>query len=240
LDAQLNAPSFTTIIIEVHIIFQKIASRRARAARNERCRPAIIAPHHIVERPAIRTMLPTQVPGLVGACLLAMTAGPVFGQEIIAGAFAHDVDIGVSGHSREAGADEELGLRTAPWLDAGPWGTLRGYVLGSVNDSGGVDFAAVGLAWRWRPPRPVSRRLYLQLGLGGAAQDGYADPFQRYPDRLDLGSRFLFEPEAMVGWSFSPRWGAEFGWVHISNAGIARHNPGMDDLGARLVYRFGR
>ncbi len=185
-------------------------------------------------------MLRISIACLVGAFAVASTAGSAASQEIIAGAFAHDVNIGVSGRSREAGVDDELGLRTAPWLDAGPWGTLRGYVLGSVNDSGGLDFAAAGLSWRWRPPRPIPRRLYLQLSLGGAAQDGDADPFQRSPDRLDLGSRFLFEPEAMVGWSFSPRWSAELGWVHISNAGIARHNPGMDDLGARLVYRFGR
>lgn len=157
-------------------------------------------------------------------------------QEAFAGLFAHDVNIGVSGHSREAGADEELGLRSGPWLDEGRWGSLRGYLLGSVNDEGGVDFAAAGAAWRWSLPR----RFYVQLGLGAAVQSGYADPFQRYPNKLDLGSRFLFEPELMAGYDLSRRWAAEVGWVHISNAGIAKHNPGMDDLGARLVYRFGR
>jgi hypothetical protein len=185
-------------------------------------------------------MFRTSFAVLLGATLLVTAAGWARGQEVVAGAFAHDVNLGVSGHPREAGLDGELGLRTAPWLDAGSWGTLRGYVFGSVNASGGLDFAAAGLAWRWRPPRPLPRRLYLQLGLGGAAQDGDADPFQRYPNRLDLGSRFLFEPEAMLGWSLSPRLAAELGWAHISNAGIAKHNPGMDDLGARLVFRFGR
>jgi hypothetical protein len=182
-------------------------------------------------------MLPSHLAGaaLLAAAILAAPGG-ASGQEAVAGLFAHDVDIGVSGHSREAGVDEELGLRSGPWVDTGAWGSLRGYVLGSVNDSGGVDFGSAGVAWRWGLPR----RLYIQLGLGGAVQDGYADPFQRYPNKLDLGSRFLFEPELMLGWSLAHRWGMELGWVHISNAGISKHNPGMDDLGARLVYRFGR
>jgi lipid A 3-O-deacylase len=157
-------------------------------------------------------------------------------QEVFAGVFAHDVNIGVSAHSREAGVDEEIGVRSGPWIDAGRWGSLRGYLLGSVNDEGGVDFASAGAAWRWALPR----RFYVQFGVGGAVQSGYADPFQRYPNKLDLGSRFLFEPELMLGRDLFGRWAAEIGWVHISNAGISRHNPGMDDLGARLVYRFGR
>lgn len=176
---------------------------------------------------------------LAGALLamsIAALPAAARAQEAFAGLFAHDVNIGVSAHSREGGADEQLGLRSGPWVDAGPWGSLRGYLLGSVNDEGGVDFASAGAAWRW----PLPRRLYVQLGLGAAVQSGYADPFQRYPNKLDLGSRFLFEPELMLGYDLSRRWAAEIGWVHISNAGISRHNPGMDDLGARLVYQFGR
>jgi lipid A 3-O-deacylase len=176
---------------------------------------------------------------LAGACLaVSISALPAAtrAQEAFAGLFAHDVNIGVSAHSREAGADEQFGLRSGPWVDTGRWGSLRGYVLGSVNDEGGVDFAAAGAAWRWALPRSF----YVQFGLGAAVQSGYADPFQRYPNRLDLGSRFVFEPELMLGYDLSRRWGAELGWAHVSNAGISRHNPGMDDLGARLVYRFGR
>jgi lipid A 3-O-deacylase len=153
----------------------------------------------------------------IAACPMATQS-----QEAFAGLFAHDVNIGVSAHSREAGADEELGLRSGPWIEAGPWGSLRGYVLGSVNDESGVDFAAAGAAWLWTLPR----RLYVQLGVGGAVQSGYADPFQRFPNKLDLGSRFLFEPELMLGHGLSRRWAAEIGWVHISDAGLSRHNPG--------------
>jgi hypothetical protein len=174
--------------------------------------------------------------GLVLSLALSVPPAAANAQEAFLGVFAHDVNIGVSAHSREAGADEQFGLRSAPWVDAGRWGSLRGYVLGSVNDEGGVDFAAVGAAWRWSLPR----RIYAQFGLGAAVQTGYADSFQRYPNRLDLGSRFLFEPELTLGYGLTRRWAAEIGWVHISNAGISRHNPGMDDLGARLLYRFGR
>lgn len=176
----------------------------------------------------------------LAAAIAALGLGavsPAAAQEVFAGVYAHDIDLGITVCCYEAGADIELGGRTAPLVDAGKWGQLRLYALGSVNTSGGVDFGAAGAAWRV----PLSSRLYLQAGLGGAVQDGDADQFQRRPDHLDLGSRVLFEPEATLGWAFSRRWAAELSYVHLSHAQLAGpQNPGMDDLGARLVYRFGR
>ena len=107
--------------------------------------------------------------------------------------------------------------------------------MGSLNTNGGVDFAAGGLEWRLH----ISRRLYIQPALGAAVQDGDADQFQKSPNRLDLGSRFLFEPELSLGYRLSPRWAVELAYVHLSHAQLAGpQNPGMDDLGLRLIYRF--
>jgi hypothetical protein len=172
-----------------------------------------------------------------GALLALLLAAPTArASEIFGGLYAHDINLGITVCCYETGADFELGARTSPLIQAHRWGGLRLYALGSVNTSGGVDFAAAGAAWR----APLSHRLYVQAGLGGAIQSGDTAPFQRLTNRLELGSRFLFEPEATIGWTLSRQWAAELSYVHLSHAQLAgRQNPGMDDLGARVVYRFG-
>jgi lipid A 3-O-deacylase len=175
---------------------------------------------------------------LLGAALIAASAcaGAANAAEVFGGVYAHDVNLGISICCYEHGADIELGVRSSPLVDFQRFGNLRLYALGSVNTDGGVDFGALGAAWRV----PVGRRFYLQAGLGAAVQDGDADQFQRRPDHLDLGSRVLFEPEGTLGYIWSPRWATEISYVHLSHAQLAGpQNPGMDDLGIRAVYRFG-
>jgi lipid A 3-O-deacylase len=180
---------------------------------------------------------PNFVQMLAGAVLVAtLAAGSAQAQEVFGGLYVHDARLGISVCCYEHGADVQLGLRSAPFADFGRWGALRAYGMGSVNTSGGVDFAAAGLAWRV----PLGRRFYLQPGLGGAIQNGDADRYQRRVNHLDLGSRVLFEPELALGYRISPRWAAEASYIHLSHAQLAGpQNPGMDDAGLRLVYRFG-
>ena len=182
----------------------------------------------------MRALVPA-LPAIVASLALGLAPAKAAAQEAFAGLFAHDVNIHVAAHPEEAGVDEELGVRSGPIVDAGRWGSLRLYALGSVNDSGGVNLAAAGAAIRWRLPH----RFYVQVGLGAAVQSGDADPYQRRTGHLDLGSRFLFEPELMLGAPLGRRWAAEIGYVHVSNGGFSPQNPGMDDLGARLVWRWG-
>ena len=157
-------------------------------------------------------------------------------QEVFVGAYAHDVRLGITACCFEHGADIELGARTAPLGGLRRLGDFRFYGLGSVNSSSGVDFAAVGVALRLH----LGRHFYFSPGIGAAIQNGDADQFQRRPDHLDLGSRVLFEPELAVGYVWSRRWASELSYVHLSHAQLAGpQNPGLDDLGLRLVYRFG-
>jgi len=166
----------------------------------------------------------------------SLTLGQARAQEVFAGVYAHDVRLGITVCCYEHGADIELGARTAPIGALSRLGDFRVYSLGSVNTAGGVDFAAAGLAYRLH----LGRRFYISPGIGGAVQNGDADRFQRRPDHLDLGSRILFEPEAAIGYTWSPHWATEVSYVHLSHARLAGpQNPGMDDVGLRLVYRFG-
>ena len=59
--------------------------------------------------------------------------------------------------------------------------------------------------------------------------------------RLDLGSRVLFEPELSLGWKASDRLSLELSWIHLSHGRLAGHyNPGVADVGLRILYRYGQ
>jgi hypothetical protein len=167
--------------------------------------------------------------------LLLLGATPAAAGEVFAGLFAHDVDLGVAICCYESGADFQIGVRSAPFAHL-LGGEVRAHALGSINTRGGTDFAAAGLSLR----TPVMGRFYVQPGLGIAVQNGPTAQAQLTNDRIYFGSAVLFEPELSLGWRLSDDLAAEASWVHLSHAQLAgRQNPGMDDVGVRLVYRFG-
>jgi lipid A 3-O-deacylase len=173
----------------------------------------------------------------LGAVSVVAGAGAAHGQEVFAGAAAHDIDLGITACCSEHGVDVQIGARTAPFAHI-IGGEVRGYVLGSANTSGGLDFGAVGVALRY----PIADdRFYVQGGIGAALTNGSSVKFQATNDRLYLGSRVLFEPEVTVGWRLSHRLALEAAYTHLSHARLAgAQNPGTDSLGLRLTWRIGR
>jgi lipid A 3-O-deacylase len=178
-------------------------------------------------------------PVLALAAALALATGTAVAAqagELFAGVYTNRVDVGVAVCCAQSGADIELGYRTAALKGLARLGDWRLYAMGSVNTSGGVDFAAAGIAWRLH----LTKRLYAQAGIGGAVQDGAASQIPGPKKQLYLGSRLLFEPEATLGVVQTPRWSAEASYLHLSHGYLAgKNNPGLDDLGVRVVYRFG-
>jgi lipid A 3-O-deacylase len=173
--------------------------------------------------------------GVAVAAVLALTS-PASAGEVFAGLATHNAAIHIAKCCYEAGGDVQFGARTEPFAHL-LGGELRAHAIGSVNTAGGIDFGAAGLDLRFR----LGDRFYIQPGLGGAIHDGRPDKYQRTLDRIYFGSRLLFEPELSLGWRISPKWAAELSYTHLSHAQLGgSHNPGMDDLGARIVYRFGR
>jgi hypothetical protein len=131
-------------------------------------------------------------------------------------------------------------------------GRPRVHLLVGVNTSGGTNYLASGLAWRF----PLSERLYVQPGIGLAIHDGRVNlpspdepgltPAERlkrlndFQTKLDLGSRVLFEPELSIGWKATRRLSVEVSWIHLSHGKLAGdYNPGLGDIGLRLLYRYG-
>jgi hypothetical protein len=50
----------------------------------------------------------------------------------------------------------------------------------------------------------------------------------------------LFQPEVALGWRVTERVAVEASWLHISHGQLfGRQNPGLSDIGIRLVYGFG-
>jgi len=189
--------------------------------------------------------------GLIAMAAAAL-AGPAAAGEVFAGVYAHDVDDGISYGKFEHGAQIVAGVRTTALDELAFIGRPRVHLLAGVNTAGGVDYLASGFAWRF----DVAKRVYLQPGIGLAIHDRRvafpspdepgitpAERLKRLDDfrnKLDLGSRVLFEPELTLGWKATQRLSMELSWIHLSHARLAGHyNPGVADVGLRLSYRYG-
>ena len=170
---------------------------------------------------------------LVAAGTAAFFAGTgAQAQEVFGGVFAHDVKTGITASGIEDGVDLQLGYRGARFGNSENKWVPAPYVFVSVNSAGDTNFAAAGLSWKF------GRELYFRPGVGIAVHDG-PDTVEPGEDRIDFGSRVLFEPEAAVGYQFTPNVSAELSIVHLSHAKLfGRQNPGIDNIGVRVNYRF--
>ena len=164
------------------------------------------------------------LPALTAA--LSVTASPAFAGELFGGLYVHDVRTPLDLSGDESGADVVLGWRGGR-IGHTP---LQPYVFGALNTAGDTSYAAVGLSAKF------GKRIYIRPGLGIAIHDGSAARFDDPTnDRVEFGSRVLFEPELGVGVRLNPRLSIEASWVHMSHAQLGgRENPGVDNLGVRL------
>jgi lipid A 3-O-deacylase len=160
------------------------------------------------------------------ATSLTALASPAQASEIFGGLYVHDVDTPLTRSGIEGGADIQLGWRGGR-IGATP---LQPYAFGALNTAGETNYAAVGLSAKF------GDRIYIRPGLGIAIHTGSAKNFQDLTnDRIDFGSRMLFEPELGIGARVSDRLSIEASWVHMSHAQLfGRQNPGIDNIGVRL------
>jgi hypothetical protein len=159
-------------------------------------------------------------------------------QEAFLGAYTHGVDTPFTLETGEDGLDVVAGYRFNRITALSAIGSPAPYVVALLNTGGDTSFAGVGLGWTLGKG-PV----YLRPGVGLVVHDGpeyRVNPATRM--RTDLGSRVLFEPEIAIGYRIDDRVSVEASWMHISHARLfdSQQNPGIDMMGARLNYRFGR
>jgi lipid A 3-O-deacylase len=153
--------------------------------------------------------------------------------EIKFGILAHDVHI-FSSSRKEDGADFNgeilFNLPSNPFFSA--IGSPRFHLGGSVNSEGDTDQGYFGLTWDFHSDVGI----FVEGSFGGAVHDGKLNSY--YFDRKSLGSRVLFRLSGSVGYQFNNRHSLAVMVDHISNAGLASPNEGMDNVGLRYGFRF--
>lgn len=184
--------------------------------------------------------------------------------EVKLGLFKHDVTflgdaVGLGAAGKEPGVDVVGAVYfDRPFFKASGW-SPRPYFIGSVNSGAGTDFIGGGLSWKFN----FLRRFYFAPELGIVVHDGITNyrPFselrpEEIPDqartrqtRIEFGSRALFQPGFHFGVRANNRLSFEFSYIHLSNGqvlnghffGRARDaNEGLDLIGGRIAYNFGR
>jgi len=167
---------------------------------------------------------------LLGALTLA-AASPAPAGELFGGLYIHDVDTPITASGIESGVDLQLGYRWDPLMTRkGP----QPYVFAAINSAGNTNYAAAGLAFKF------GDKIFIRPGLGIAVHTGSTRDFTRPgSDRIDFGSRILFEPELGIGFRIGGRATVEGSWVHMSHAQIfSAQNPGIDNIGARFSWKL--
>jgi hypothetical protein len=160
------------------------------------------------------------------AAAVSLTPAPAFAAELFGGVYVHDVDTPLTKSGIEDGGDFQIGVRGGR-IGLTP---LQPYAFASLNSSGDTSYAAVGLSAKF------GDAIYIRPGLGLAIHTGSDADFENpFNDKIEFGSRVLFEPELGVGVRVAPRITAEASWVHLSHAQLfGRQNPGVDNIGVRL------
>ena len=158
--------------------------------------------------------------------LAAAAVTPAQAGELFGGAYVHDINSPFTLSGIEDGFDVQIGYRGGR-IGRTP---LQPYAFGALNTAGQTSYAAAGLSAKF------GDRLFVRPGLGIAIHNGSAANFEDPTnDKVEFGSRVLFEPELGVGARLNSRTTVEASLVHLSHAQIfGKQNPGIDNLGVRL------
>ena len=182
-------------------------------------------------------------PVLAAAFCCVLLAGPAAAQqakivdELKLGVLSHDV--GFLGHHVEGGADVNVEMLFTPPPILRAIGSPRPTIGADINTAGNTSDGYFGLTWGIKLIQSLfgwGHGVFLNGGLGGAVTNGDID--RAPPGRKALGSPVLFHLDAELGLDLTPRTSVSIFVDHMSNAGLAAHNPGITNAGARLGFKF--
>ncbi len=143
-----------------------------------------------------------------------------------------DHDAGIFGTHKEGGTDINAEvLFNSPQFLSYLW-CPRPHLGTEINTIGDTNKVYAGLTWSYE----FTQSLFGEFSFGPALHDGNLDKSD--PERKDLGSPVLFRESLSVGWRFDGANSLSIMLDHISNAGLAKYNGGMEDIGLRYGYRF--
>ena len=166
--------------------------------------------------------------------------------ELKLGIWAHDPSI-LEG--REKGVDinpeiifaspvtDDMLANAPPWL---LWALQPRPTIGaSINTAGYTDQFYAGGTWSWmllhnliNPGDGINFSFFFGPGGNdGQIHNGTAT-------RKALGSHILFREAFELGYQINPTWEISVYLDHISNGGLVKENQSINDLGARVGFRF--
>jgi len=114
------------------------------------------------------------------------------------------------------------------------------YIGVTLNLEDKTSFGGAGLLWR----KDFGDTFYGDLSVGVVAHDGtndisdFFERLRRQRTEIQFGSTFLFREQIALGVNVNEDWSSEIFYEHLSNAYLGSRNPGVDNLGVRLVKKF--
>ncbi len=162
-------------------------------------------------------------------------ATPAIAGEVFGGLAVHEVNTPFTLKTQESGIDLQIGYRGERLKALRVLGSPQPYAFASINSAGDTSFAAAGLSWTLG-----KKSFYLRPAIGIAIHNGRIPRFDAARrQRLDLGSRVLFEPEIGIGYRATKTLSVEANWSHVSHAQIfGPQNPGLDMIGIRVGVKI--
>lgn len=187
----------------------------------------------------------------LGVAVLLFSANSAAAQNLTYGEFK----FGVLQHDAHFLGGKEHGIDINPEIDVAspipdslavqvPW-YLRWMVQprlafgGELNTDGYTDQGYFGLSWKWELAGDVLRSgdaFTFTYFFGPGFNDG--EIATKLPDRKSLGSHVLFREAIELGYRITPTYEISAMVDHVSNAGFARHNQSLNDVGLRFGIRF--
>jgi lipid A 3-O-deacylase len=130
------------------------------------------------------------------------------------------------------------------WVAAVPW--YLGWMIqprptlgAAFNLSGFTNQYYFGATWTWQLVSNVLRPddgITFGIFFGPGFNDGQTLPLD--PARKALGSNVLFRESFELGYRINPVWQISVYLDHVSNAGFARYNQSLNEVGGRIGMRF--
>ena len=173
------------------------------------------------------------------AAAASILAGPAHAGAVDSlsfGVLAHDVGPISSGREDGVAVNVEAQFRSPRALM--PLLYPRPMIGGTLAlDGAATSELYAGLAWR----QNIGQRLFVSASAAVAVHDG--DTRYEPGEPLDgdfafLGCRALFRFSGEVGVLATERVSLSAYYSHASNAGLCSENEGLDNLGARVGYKF--
>jgi hypothetical protein len=152
--------------------------------------------------------------------------------ELRLGVMLHDVGGLVSRDHKEQGFDSGMEVVFNPRIAELFSGVIRPNLGFTWNNRGDTSKVYAGLVSHWR----TDGRASFELGFGLALHNGERESSD--PHEKDLGSKLLFRSAIALGWRLTEHHELALYFDHISNAGLAHENEGMDLLGIRWGWAF--